>query len=161
MRSVVAFSNSGRRQTVQLYLVSLAVSGASPGKASTDKSLVTAMTTTPSVANMPTGLGVSNPLDPTVHRTMTEERNVSLAWAVFSADLVLVVRKRARNLKVRNLSSVLRHSPITFSASPRLRPSILPALLIRCMLKINNTIKRFPSQINLAVTRSLKLASKV
>ena len=150
MRSVVAFSNNGRRQTVRLYVVSLAVSEASPGKASTDKSLVTALTTTPSMVDMPNRSEISNPLDPTVHRQMTRERDVSLAWAAFSADLVPVVRKRARNLKVRNLSSALRHSPITFSASPRLRPSTLPALLIRCTLKISNAIKRFPTQINLS-----------
>src|ERR1700722_8700273 len=147
MRNVVAFSNNGRRQTVQLYVVSLAVSEASPGKAPTEKSLVTALTT-PSVANVPTRLGISNPLDPIVHRNMTQERNVSPAWAAFSADLVLVVRKRARNLKVRNLSSALRDFPITFSASPTFRRSILPALLIRCTLKIRNAIKCFPSQIH-------------
>src|SRR5438270_10808930 len=124
-RSVVAFSNSGRRQTVQLYLVSLAVSEARPGKASTNESLVTALTTTPSMANMPTRLGISNPLDPIVHRKMTQERNAFLSWAAFLADLVLVVRKRVRNLKVRSLPSTLRYPPIIFSASPTFRPSIL------------------------------------
>src|SRR4051812_40756935 len=96
MRSVLAFSNSGQRQTVQLHIASLAFTEASPGKASTDKSLVTVLTTMP---NMPTRLGISNPLDPTVHCKMTPKRNVSLASAAFSADLVPVVGKRARNLK--------------------------------------------------------------
>src|ERR1700727_1991854 len=127
-RSVVAFSNSVQRQTVQLYLVSLAVSEARPGKVSTNESLVIASTTTPPVANMPTRLGISNPLDPIVHRKMTQKGGVSLAWEAFSADLVPVVRKRAQNLKVRSPPRTLQHPPVIFLANPTFRPSILLVL---------------------------------
>jgi hypothetical protein len=92
---------------------------------------------------------------------MTQKGGVSLAWEAFSADLVPVVRKRAQNLKVRSPPRTLQHPPVIFLANPTFRPSILLVLLIRCTLKIGNAIKRCPIQINLAVTRSLKPASKV
>jgi hypothetical protein len=103
MRNVAAFSGSEPKEMVQAYVVNSAASEAipsSPKMASTDRYPMRELIMTLSTANVQTKLEISIPRDliclseipaPAILFKMRQGRNVSLALAAFSADLVLVV----------------------------------------------------------------------